>query len=157
MVRRHIALALAPDSLDVSPVQARVVSTAEFLDLDLHAWDCVMLANVQRFGPDEAVALRTYLQGGGGLVFFLGDQVQPADYNSQLGAAREGRILPANIGPVVDEAQYWFDPRDYRHPIVPPFQGHERAGLLTTPVWKYMRLRPSGELSAHRGTLDEQR
>ncbi len=35
---------------------------------------------------------------------------------------------------------FFFDPLDYRHPIVEPFRGNERAGLLTTPVWKYFPL-----------------
>ena len=43
------------------------------------------------------------------------------------------------------EAQYRFDPLEYRHPIVGPFRGFEKSGLLTTPVWKYVRLAPSGK------------
>jgi hypothetical protein len=38
------------------------------------------------------------------------------------------------------DPQYGFDPREYKHPIVSVFRGHERAGLLTTPVWRYYRL-----------------
>jgi hypothetical protein len=33
-----------------------------------------------------------------------------------------------------------IDPLDYRHPIVAPFRGRERAGLLTTPIARYHRL-----------------
>ena len=35
----------------------------------------------------EARLLEDYLHQGGGLVFFLGDQVQPENYNRQLGGA----------------------------------------------------------------------
>ena len=44
--------------------------------------------------------------------------------------------------PAFDPAGFALDPRDYQHPIVKPFAGQPRAGLLTTPVWKYVRLTP---------------
>lgn len=140
---RNVALALAPDNSEVSRVRVQVVSDNELLQTDLHQFDCVFLCNVGRFESEEAAALRRYLQTGGGLVFLLGDQVQADNYNLQLGArAGQGRVLPARIGNVVDEARYLFDPRDYSHRIVSLFRGHESAGLLTTPVWKYMQLEP---------------
>jgi hypothetical protein len=72
---------------------------------------------------------------------FLGDQVQAASYNSVLGAEAGGNaLLPAVVGAPAEFGTYAFDPREYRHPIVQPFRGHERAGLLTTPIWKYVRL-----------------
>jgi hypothetical protein len=37
---------------------------------------------------------------------------------------------------------YRLDPLEYRHPIVAPFRGFTRSGLLTTPIWKYIRLKP---------------
>jgi hypothetical protein len=39
------------------------------------------------------------------------------------------------------------DPLDYRHPIVAPFRGNERAGLLTTPISRYYRLEVSDDPS----------
>lgn len=49
-------------------------------------------------------------------------------------------ILPALLGAVVATPSYGLDPLGYRHPIVEPFRGRERAGLLTTPVSRYYRL-----------------
>ena len=43
------------------------------------------------------------------------------------------QILPAQVGEPVPLGEYFFDPLEYRHPIVEPFRGHERSGLLTTP------------------------
>jgi hypothetical protein len=39
-------------------------------------------------------------------------------------------------------AQFTIDPLGYRHAIVAEFAGNERAGLLTTPISKYFRLKP---------------
>jgi hypothetical protein len=74
----------------------------------------------------------------------VGDQVQPDNYNAVLGVeAGALRCLPARLGGPVPIGDYLFDPLDYQHAIVAPFRGHERAGLLTTPIWKYVQLQPA--------------
>jgi hypothetical protein len=98
---------------------------------------------VARFSREEAQVLEGYAQAGGGLVITLGDQVQAANYNEQLGSSsQDKRLLPARLDAVVAEGQQFFDPLQYRHPIVAPFADHERSGLLTTPVWRYFRVQP---------------
>lgn len=57
-------------------------------------------------------------------------------------ATREG-LLPAAIGEAVTNPQYRLDPLEYAHPIVAPFRGRERAGLITTPVSRYFKLTPA--------------
>ena len=50
-------------------------------------------------------------------------------------------VLPVRLGEVVEaEPAVNFDPLDYRHPLVAPFRGRDRAGLLTTPVDGYFKL-----------------
>jgi hypothetical protein len=49
-------------------------------------------------------------------------------------------LLPVRIGDVVNQHSFSVDPLEYRHPIVAPFRGRERAGLLTTPIARYYRL-----------------
>lgn len=138
---RNIVFALDPAVSGQSRVRASVQSEIALLEADLERFDCLMLCNVGRFGRDEAHLLRMFLEQGGGLVLFLGDQVQAASYNSLLGAASgDDALLSAVIGEPAPLGAYPFDPLDYRHPIVQPFRGHERAGLLTTPIWKYVRL-----------------
>lgn len=138
---RNLVFALDPAVSGQSRVRASVQSEIALLEADLDRFDCLILCNVGRFGRDEAHLLRMFLEQGGGLVLFLGDQVQAASYNSLLGAGSGGdALLTAVIGEPVPLGAYPFDPLDYRHPIVQPFRGHERAGLLTTPIWKYVRL-----------------
>ncbi len=138
---RNVALALEPASTQQSRVRPVVRSEIALLEEDLSRYDCVFLCNVGRFGRDEARLLRSYLERGGGVVVVLGDQVQPENYNSVLGVdAGALRCLPARLGEPVAPGQYLFDPLEYQHPIVAPFRGHERAGLLTTPIWKYVKL-----------------
>jgi hypothetical protein len=151
---RYVALALEPTRSDRPRIRPLVVPESAILETDLADYDCVFICNVGRFGRDEAGVLHDYVSGGGGLVVFLGDQVQPESYNVELAgglsnaaagtplasSASARRVLPARLEGIAVDPQYGFDPREYKHPIVSVFRGHERAGLLTTPVWRYYRL-----------------
>jgi hypothetical protein len=146
---QHVALALEPGLGSQRRVQPEVRLENALLELDLQQYDCIFLCNLARFGQDEASVLHDYLKDGGGLVVTLADQVQPDNYNTMLGGQRSGkRVLPGRLEGVASEAQYAFDPLDYQHPIVAPFAGHQRAGLLTTPVWRYHRVSPYEPASA---------
>jgi hypothetical protein len=140
----YLKVALAPQGESARPglVRVEVAPESALVETDLHAYDCLFLANVAQFTGSEALVLENYVKNGGGLVVFLGDQVQAENYNRQLGGDGPGqvRLLPARLGDVVEESQYLFDPLEYAHPIVSPFRGQEKAGLLTTQVAKYFQL-----------------
>jgi hypothetical protein len=69
--------------------------------------------------------------------------VNADNYNRQLADGREGvDLLPARLigpAPLDRDRPYLFDPLDYEHSIVAPFRGRDRAGLLTTRIYEYMR------------------
>ena len=144
----HVAIALSPTRSVEASIRTEVASESALLERDLAEYDCVVLCNVSRFGRSEAAVLGDYARHGGGLVFFLGDQVSADSYNRWLTGgdevadedAESVQLLPATLGDAVSISQYRFDPRRYDHPIVDAFRGHERTGLLTTPVWKYVKL-----------------
>lgn len=145
----YLAVALAPQTrpADHAPLQVEVAPEIALLERNLREYDCVLLCNVAQFTASEARAMAAYLEAGGSLVFFLGDQVLADRYNRELGPAERGRaggahILPARLGPVVvtNPPQPRLDPLDYRHPIVQPFRGRGEAGLLTTPISTYYKL-----------------
>lgn len=151
----YVADALDPDRSENSLVQPQIIPESTLIETDLTAYDCVFLCNVAQFTSGEARLLESYLKQGGGLVFFLGDRVLADRYNQQL--AGEGadavQVLPTRLGELVDEAQYRFDPLDYEHPIISPFRGRERAGLLTTPVYRYFKLVTPAEWTQSRTAL----
>jgi hypothetical protein len=139
---RHLAVALAPRKLPGGAIDVVESLASRLLEADLASFDGVFLCNVGRVSKEEAAALYGFVRRGGGLVVFAGDQVLAENYNELLAGDVESRVLPARWQETVATGNYKIDPLDYRHPIVAPFRGFEQAGLLTTPIWKYARLKP---------------
>jgi len=139
---RYIALALDP--LEEAQSRIHVVTAGEpvLLEDDLAPYDCLFLCNISRFSGEEQQVLERYVEQGGGVVFVLGDQVNPENYNLRLATAgsRETPLLPVRLGQPSPLGDFPLDPLDYSHEVVKPFRGNERAGLLNTPVWKYVPL-----------------
>ncbi len=139
-----LAIALQPgtESTPKLPLQPEVAPESALLERNLNDYDCTFLCNVGQLTRSEVRLLENYLQVGGGLVFFLGDRVQAEAYNRLMGGEQKEspRILPARLGPLVSQTVGRLNPLEYRHPIVAAFRGRERAGLLTTPIFQYVRL-----------------
>ena len=146
---RYLAYALEPSRASTPRVRPVIRLENALLEQDLNRFDCVALCNVRRFTREEAAVLHDYVRSGGGLLWTLGDQVQADSYNQQLGDEASGRrVLPARLESIAPTGVYSFDPLDYRHPILAPFAGHQRSGLLTTPVWKYVQVQPFDSAAA---------
>ncbi|MBC8356272.1 MAG: VWA domain-containing protein [Planctomycetes bacterium] len=135
----YVAFALSP-SADTNGIHPEVASEHAIIERTLHDYDCIFLCNVAHFTPDEAQKLLDYVEQGGGLVFVLGDLVNSEGYNEQLGAESLTKLLPASLNETVGDGRHGFNPLEYRHPLTLPFRGHERSGLLTVPIWRYIRL-----------------
>lgn len=138
----YLVVALSPRGLtdDRSAVRPEVVPESALVELDLEPYDAVFLCNVGQFTPNEAKVLESYVKHGGGLVSFLGDQVQTESYNRQL--SPDGvAVLPVRLGETVEaDPPAFFNPLGYEHPLTAAFRGRDRAGLLTTPVRRYVKL-----------------
>jgi len=136
---RNVAIALAPS--DESPYNVRTIPDHRLEQTSLAGIDVLLLCNPGRFTSERRTQLEEYLKQGGSIVLFLGDLASVENYNRMLGAA-EGRsaILPAELLEFSPQGTHRFAPGEYRHPIVDVFRGQDRSGLLTTPVWKYVRL-----------------
>jgi Aerotolerance regulator N-terminal/von Willebrand factor type A domain len=138
---KHVALALAPDKSATQSIQVLEGPERQLLEADLAQFDCLVICNVGRFGREEALAIHRFVSRGGGLILFLGDQVQADSYNQLLADDPRTRVLPAQLKEVIEEKSS-FNPLEHKHPIAAPFRGFPQSGLLTTPVWKYVRLTP---------------
>lgn len=138
---RNVALALSPT--EDPHLEIRTIMDHRLGNTDLKPFDALFLCNIGSVTSEQATKLRDFLREGGGIVMFLGDQIQPENFNDMLGQTDglKRPILPAELLGVAPYGRYVFAPHDYRHPLIEPFRGQEDAGLLSTPVWSYVRLR----------------
>ncbi len=66
------------------------------LEKNIPEFDVILLVNVPDLAPEMVTRLLNYVRGGGGLVFFLGDRVDPKLYNERFRADENG-LLPAEL------------------------------------------------------------
>ncbi|KAA0222635.1 MAG: BatA domain-containing protein [Planctomycetia bacterium] len=92
-----LATALRPSGNVFSGYEATIVSASEFEETRLTDFHAVILANVPSISDRAAQELTEQVRGGGGLILFLGDQVDEDAYN-RLFFAEGGGILPARLG-----------------------------------------------------------
>jgi Aerotolerance regulator N-terminal/von Willebrand factor type A domain len=79
-----------------SPFIATVVLAESLASASLESYQAVVLCNVAAISDAVASRLKEYVRRGGGLLIFLGDRVQPEDYNRRLYDAAPS-ILPARL------------------------------------------------------------
>ncbi len=164
---RHVSDALNPRQDNSFPLQPEIVSHSDLSSIDLDRFDCAIFCNVSEFSQNEILQIKQFCRHGGGAIFFLGDQVIPDRYEGIL--SNEERILgrsnvlkihPVSLSSIDNRSSKpllplsmqglirvssGIDPLEYHHPIVQPFKGNERSGLLSTPVSRIhsLRINPS--------------
>jgi hypothetical protein len=145
-----LRLALAPD--ERSPFEPTVIPESELLSNSLPQFACVFLCNVALITEREASWLADYLAQGGAVVICPGGQVRLDQYNQVL-LAKDRPILPAKLIERVGDPEkmttaFEFDPGDFSHPILKPFQGNPNSGLELTKTFAYLKT----EIPVDRGT-----
>jgi hypothetical protein len=132
-----IALAPAPGITGLAPT----IESVDFLRRHpIDRFQSVFLLNVAELPPDVIRTLEQYVSGGGGLAWYLGDQVRTAFYTDKL--YREGHgLFPAPLGAVtelaVDEANPAPDVVLSNHPAFRVFDGGGTSFLDLVRINRY--------------------
>ncbi len=112
----------------------------------LKQYDVLILANVSQITAAEAERLKTYVNGGGGLIITLGDQVDSNVYQQHL-AGTENSLLPCTImqavGDPIGKDQFQVIASvDYRHPIFMPFNNPNHGDFAKARFYRYYQTVP---------------
>ena len=102
----------------------------------LDGYRAVVLANVRRFSDEDGARLDEYVQGGGRLLIFAGDQVSRA---SLAPLAKHG-LLPGIIAAEPVEARLQVDQWDATHPALACFTDPQQGDLRRVQFTKILPL-----------------
>jgi len=128
-----------------------VVSENQFEGMDLQPYQLIFLCNVFKLGAlgsddDVVLMLERFVNEGGGLVMFLGDQVDDVFYNKRLFNDGKG-LLPMRLdAPPLMDAELKianFDIVQPNHPVMSFFKGMDAPIIERVKVFNWF----TGELS----------
>lgn len=115
-----------------------VVSESQFTTTNLDDYQVIALCNLYQLPESQRDALRAWVQRGGGLVIFPGDQVDDVLYNDQLYNAG---LLPARLSDLRgDESERtWAQPtgEPTAHPVMAIFSGSTNPLLGRVKVFMW--------------------
>jgi hypothetical protein len=97
-----LALSLALGVNEAEAFRIHVLTDSEWASLVNTPCDMLVLANVATLTADQAAQIERLVRGGMGLVIFVGDQIDAANYNQLL--RRDGvGLLPAALETIAEE------------------------------------------------------
>ncbi|HVE39631.1 MAG TPA: BatA domain-containing protein [Planctomycetota bacterium] len=137
--------ALSPDGLSKrAPVVIDPAHPVELETRDLSQTDLVILSNVRSLSAPAWQKLREFVRGGGGLLVFVGDEVDPAAYTPN---ASQG-VLPVSVREKRSEPEKTsLEASDASHPLFAPFAGGMNGDLSVRAFRTYLVLEPAPETS----------
>ncbi|MFB3065695.1 MAG: BatA domain-containing protein [Planctomycetota bacterium] len=143
----YLAAALVAPGEEPSGIEVEVVAEHSFTGRELEEFDGVFLCNVYRLDRDSIERLEAFVRGGGGLVFFLGDQVDPLLYNATfygVGTEAGKHLLPLPLGEVEGSTENYvhFTPPGVDHPVLRFLRGMPDLLFRTIAIRYYMRTEP---------------
>ncbi len=131
-------------------VVPEVISDLEIGGRVLNDYRAVILTNVAALAQPQARQIQQFVQQGGTLMVFMGEQVNAEAYNSGLLplGLMPGRLI-ARKTTSGDESAFHFDfnPNGPLHPLLNIFRGEEKSGLDTARIYAYiaMELDPAAQ------------
>jgi len=139
-----LAAALMPPGKITSGIEVDPVSEQAFSGRELEDYDGVFLCNVYRLPKDRIERLKEFVRNGGGLVFFLGDQVDPSVYNTLFFRADEKSgegLLPLRLAEVegTSDSYVMLTAPSVDHPVVRVLRGMNRIVFRTAAFKRWIR------------------
>jgi len=100
----YLSTALRPEGEQFSGNELTIVDETEFEDQNLSGFHLIVMANVYRLSEPAQESLDRFVRGGGGLLVFVGDQIDADWYNGSLYRDGSGP-LPCRLTEVVRAAE----------------------------------------------------
>ncbi len=118
----------------------------------LDGYRAVVLANARRLTDDDAARLEAYVQGGGNLLIFIGDQVSPAT----LLPLQQAELLPGEVASTATEKSLRVSEWAKAHAALACFNDPQFGDLRRIQLQKSLPLRKLASNSVALLMADEQ-
>ena len=113
----YLKLALHPEKDATTYIKIKEVLYNDLVERNLDEYPVVILSNVPQFNNVIALKLKRYLAGGGGLIVFLGPDVNLRNYNEFIHKNLKLPLLSESIRNLGDDQFIALGKIDYSHPI----------------------------------------
>ena len=144
----YLRAALRAGGGEADTLRVHVIAPADLPGVALDAQRVVIFSDVPELPLPQVERLEQFVQAGGGLAVFLGEELDRSFYNDVLaGASRPlGGLLPAAVGDVLDtagaERSLSLVAADVAHPVLQRFSGTLRSALAGINVYRAYTLTP---------------
>ena len=137
-----LQIALDNEGVDSIPLKFKARSIdeprlADELNKGLTNYDSIFFCDVARWRASESRMVAEFVRKGGGAVFWLGEQAEPASYNDNLFQEGKG-LLPAKLIKPLSALQgslfqFQSDPSAFQYPPLSAFRTAEDKQSLLAP------------------------
>ena len=137
----YVATSLAPGAGAPTGLRPRIEPPRSLATLDLAAFDCIWILDVEQLDPPEVAALEAFARAGGGVVFFTGPRTRADLYNRLLYRGGEGLFPVPLAGPVDLLAEATATAPDVvveDHPVVAVLSGQRNPLLDAVRIERFM-------------------
>jgi hypothetical protein len=138
---RYLAAALAPGGAVKTGIDPQIESPNYLNNKPLDKFQAIYLLDLGRLDQPAIDSLEKYVQAGGGLGVFLGDNCRPAFYNEKLYREGQGLFplpLLAKTQLLVDRLEKGADLEITDHPIFRVFSGERNSYLSAVSIDWYL-------------------
>lgn len=132
-----------------SYISAETISDLELANKVLAEHRAVILTNVGQIAVAQADQLEKYVEQGGTLMLFMGEQVSRDHYNTVLLPRKlmPGKLIARRSAASEGKAHNFdFNPHGVLHPLLTIFRNREKSGLDTADILTYWQIEPSAEI-----------
>jgi hypothetical protein len=133
--------ALSPPGDDAPQARATVVPLKRFTSAMLDGQRVLVLANVDRIGPEPSRAVARFLDAGSGVLIAPGGRTDLADWNGV--GWMPAKLLARKGDPSTPEAVAHPAPSSFSGPVLAPFARGDAPPLGRAALFTYTRLAPT--------------
>ncbi len=128
---RYLKLALRPQKDVASYIDITEISADRLNTVELAKFEAVILSNVPRFDAATVLKVQAFVKAGGGLMIFLGEDVDLRNYNDHLHARLRLPTITQTLNRSAQDQFLSLGKIDFSHPI---FRGvFEEKKFVETP------------------------